>query len=128
MHIKTNRFSLLLITVVSSIYIPSTLAADAKAGADSFAANCAVCHSLATPVKNKVGPDLVGIVESAAGKVANFQYSPAMKAANLVWTRGNLDKYLTNPTALVPGNKMPFKGLSSVQERADLIEFLAQKK
>lgn len=102
-------------------------AADATAGADSFDANCAECHSLAKPLKNKKGPGLVGIVGRASASVPGFDYSDAMKAANLTWSKDKLDAYITNPKALVPNDKMKFKGLSDAKERADLIEFLSQQ-
>lgn len=117
---------LLCLAVVLTIN-PAT-AGDAQKGADSFAANCAVCHSLANPVKNKVGPGLYAIIDSPSGQVAGFQYSSALKSVNLTWSKAQLDAYLSNPASVIPGNKMPFKGMSNADERADLIEFLAQQK
>ena len=46
-------------------------------------------------------------------------------AKGIVWTPENLDKYLTNPKAMVPGNKMAFPGLPVAQDRADVIAYLA---
>jgi len=113
---------------VPLLYAPYLFAADVQAGADSFAANCVVCHSMANPLKTKVGPGLYGVVDRPSASVAGFQYSDALKASNIIWTKKNLDTYLTDPAAMIPNNKMPFKGLSSASERENIIEFLAQKK
>ncbi|MGH6980491.1 MAG: c-type cytochrome [Stellaceae bacterium] len=85
---------------------------------------CAVCHSL-TPGKNLVGPSLANIVGRASGTVPDFAYSDAMKNARLIWDATTLDKYLIDPQKLVPGNHMPFPGLKSDHDRADVIAYLA---
>jgi cytochrome c len=45
----------------------------------------------------------------------------------LVWDAPTLDRWLTNPSALVPGTKMFFK-IDDAQQRADLIAYLATLK
>jgi len=85
---------------------------------------CQVCHSL-DPGKDILGPSLAGIVGNKSGSEPNYSYSPAMKAANVVWDPKTLDSYLADPQKLVPGNKMPFPGLKTDQDRADVIAFLA---
>jgi cytochrome c2 len=88
---------------------------------------CKACHTVQAG-QNRVGPSLAGVVGRKAGSVEGFQYSPAMKGANLTWTPENLDKYLTDPKALVPGNKMAFPGLKKPEDRANVIAYLAQQK
>ncbi len=44
--------------------------------------------------------------------------------AGLVWTEENLDSYLTNPKAFIPGNRMAFAGIKVDEERWALIEYL----
>lgn len=85
---------------------------------------CQACHSL-EPGKNGLGPSLSGIVGAKASNVPNYNYSPAMKGSNLTWDIATLDSYLSNPQKLVPGNKMPFPGLKTDNERKALIAFLA---
>jgi nitrite reductase (NO-forming) len=85
---------------------------------------CQVCHSL-EPGKDILGPSLAGIVGRKSGIEPNYAYSPAMKDANLTWDAKTLDTYLDDPQKLVPGNKMPFPGLKTAQDRADVIAFLA---
>lgn len=107
---------------------PLSHAADAEKGADSFDANCAECHSVAKVLKNKKGPSLFGVVGRPSGQVQGYDYSDAMKAAGLTWTPEKLDAYITNPKAVVPNDKMKFKGLADAAERADLVAFLAEQK
>ena len=61
-----------------------------------------------------------------AGTVANYSYSVALKASNIVWNEATLDQWLTNPQALVPGTKMMFS-VDNAQDRADVIAFLKDK-
>lgn len=101
----------------------SHAAGDPKRGAGEFAQDCAVCHS-AMAGKNKMGPSMFAIVGRKAGSMADFVYSDAMKQSAIDWTPDKLDAYMANPKQLVPGNKMPFGGISEAQERADIIAYL----
>jgi nitrite reductase (NO-forming) len=85
---------------------------------------CQACHSLESG-KNGLGPSLAGLIGKKASSVPNYNYSPAMKGSNLTWDVGTLDAYLSDPQKLVPGNKMPFPGLKTENERNALIAFLA---
>lgn len=75
---------------------------------------------------NKVGPNLHGLFGRKAGSIASFSYSQAMRSSGVTWSEETLMKYLGNPKALVPGNKMPFPGLKSEQDREDVISYLKQ--
>ncbi len=85
---------------------------------------CQACHSLESG-KNMLGPSLAGIIGRKAGSEPNYNYSPAMKKADIVWNAQSLDQYLDDPAKVVPGNKMPFPGLKTDHDRADIIAFLA---
>jgi nitrite reductase (NO-forming) len=84
---------------------------------------CQACHSL-EPGKNALGPSLAGIVGKKSGEVPNYNYSPAMKASNIVWDAATLDAYLLDPQKLIPQNKMPFPGLKTANERKDVIAYM----
>lgn len=99
------------------------LSAEAAAGNQVFR-KCQACHSL-QPGKNGVGPSLAGIVGKKAASVTNYNYSSAMKSSNLTWDTKTLDAYLTDPQKVVPGNKMPFPGLKTENERNALLAYLA---
>lgn len=84
---------------------------------------CAACHWLEAGV-NEVGPSLHGLFSRKAGELGDFRYSPAMKRSGISWTPEALDKYLTDPQAFIPANRMPYAGLSNASDRADLIAYL----
>src|SRR5262245_42964712 len=64
---------------------------------------CTACHTLD---QNDLGPRHRGVVGRHAGSVPGYDYSPALKSSNLTWNAATLDRWLTNPSALVPGTKM----------------------
>ena len=117
--------------VMRSVVALSALALAAAARADDGAvvrgearfADCAACHRL-EPGVNNVGPSLHGIFSRKAGEIADFRYSPAMKRSGIVWTPETLEKFITDPQAMVPGNRMPYAGMTIAGDRADLIAFL----
>jgi cytochrome c len=86
---------------------------------------CAACHKLDAGV-NEVGPSLHGIFTRKAGELADFRFSPAMKRSGIVWTPATLDKYIADPQAMVPANRMPYAGMASADDRADLIAYLTK--
>ncbi|MGV7216695.1 copper-containing nitrite reductase [Bradyrhizobium sp. UFLA05-112] len=96
---------------------------DATAGRLVFR-KCQACHST-EPGKNMLGPSLAGVIGRKAGTEAGYNYSPAMKSADIVWSVQTLDQYLADPAKVVPGNKMPFPGLKTDHDRADVIAYLA---
>jgi nitrite reductase (NO-forming) len=112
-------------TVASQAASPQTAlpAGDAQAGRLVYR-KCQACHSLESG-KNTLGPSLAGIFGKKAGEVPNFNYSPALKSSNIVWDAAALDAYLLDPQKAVPGNKMPFPGLKTENERKDVIAYMA---
>ena len=103
---------------------PAQTAAAAEGAGRQVFRKCQACHSM-EPGKNILGPSLSGIVGHKAGAEPSYNYSPAMKQANIVWDVAKLDAYLADPEKVVPGNKMPFPGLKTAQDRSDVIAFLA---
>ncbi|HEY7843900.1 MAG TPA: copper-containing nitrite reductase [Bradyrhizobium sp.] len=100
-----------------------TTMGDASSGRLVFR-KCQACHSI-EPGKNMLGPSLAGVIGRKAGTEAGYNYSPAMKSADIVWNPQTLDQYLSDPAKVVPGNKMPFPGLKTDHDRADVIAYLA---
>ena len=94
---------------------------------ETSAKKCAACHTFGKGEPNRVGPNLYGVVGRPKASEAGFNYSAAMKAQKGNWTPEDLDKYLTNPKAMVPGTNMSFAGIPRGKERADLITFLNTK-
>ncbi len=119
----------LLVTAPIAIALVASpaLAQDAKKGERVFK-RCAACHVVDSD-KNKVGPSLQGVVDRKAGAVEGFKYSKSLmdKAGEgLVWTKENLDTYLTNPKKMIPRGTMAFAGLRKEDERADVIAYLEE--
>ena len=95
---------------------------DAQRGAALYEARCGGCHSLDA---NRIGPMHQGVFGRRAGSVADFDYSLALRDTKIVWDERTLDAWLSDPQALVPGQKMGY-ALQSAAERADIIAWLAQ--
>ena len=97
---------------------------DAARGEARFQ-DCAACHKLEAGANN-VGPSLHGLFSRKAGEIADFRYSPAIKRSGIAWTPETLDKFITDPQAVVPANRMPYAGMASASDRADLIAYLSK--
>ena len=101
-------------------------AQDVAAGENSFK-KCLPCHAIGEGAKNKVGPELNGIIGRKMGAVEGFNYSETLKEHNAkgeIWDAEKLSKYLENPKAYLPGIKMVFAGLPKEGDRADLEAYL----
>ena len=103
---------------------PAYSAGDPAAGQKVFN-KCKTCHEV-DQLKNKVGPELVGIFGRKAGSAPDFKYSDAMKNSGITWNEQTLAQYVKDPKGFIPGNKMAFPGLKSDQEVDDLLAYLKQ--
>jgi cytochrome c len=97
--------------------------ASAEKGA-SVARQCVACHDFAKGGPNKVGPGLYGVVNNDTGTHAGFNYSNGMKNKKGKWTFEALDKFLENPSKVVPGTSMTFLGIRRATDRAAVIVYL----
>src|SRR5678815_1735843 len=66
----------------------------AERGAELWA-KCKSCHTIEKGGRNIVGPNLHGVFGRRAGSLPNYNYSPAMKNAKIVWNDETLDQYLS---------------------------------
>lgn len=120
-HVTLAAAALALSTLATGAF-----AQDAAKGEAVFK-RCGSCHAVGEGAADKAGPELNGIV---GRKIAStgFAYSDPLKTfgEGKTWDEATLDKWLENPKALVPGNKMAFAGLKKEDERKNVIAYLAQ--
>jgi cytochrome c len=90
----------------------------------TVAKQCAICHNFQEGQGPKVGPDLYGVVGRKIASAPGFNYSAALKGKSGTWTFDELNTWLKDPRAMVPGTAMTFAGLSNEKQRADVIAYL----
>lgn len=95
-------------------------AGDAVRGQQLYESRCVACHSVD---QSRVGPAHRGVFGRRAGRVADYDYSPALKASRLVWSERTLEAWLTNPERMIPGQRMGYQ-VTDASDRADLIAYL----
>ena len=122
-----KRFALLLTLTLPGVALAQQNGDPAKG--EQIFKTCNICHNVGPGAKIKVGPPLNGIVGRPWASWPGFNYSKGLtdgKAQGKVWDEANLEKWLENPRAFVPGTKMIFPGLKQPQQRADVIAYLKQ--
>ena len=125
MRLLTTCFAAVAMLVISTL--PSQ-AGDAEKGAKIYR-KCVSCHMIGDGAKNRVGPQLNGIIGREIGAIADYKYSKAMvqyAATAKIWSEENLAAYLESPRKLVKGGLMAFAGLRKEKDRADVIAYLKE--
>lgn len=100
---------------------PAWAAGDVQRGQQAYEARCGGCHSVDT---DRIGPRHAGVVGRRAGSVPGFAYSDALRNSGLTWDAGLLERWLANPEALVPGQRMGYQ-LTDAQARAEIVAYLS---
>jgi len=115
---------LMLAALLAVPTAPAKAEGDATRGQQLYESRCIACHA---PDANRVGPMHRGVYGRKAGSLPDYGYSKALKGAGFVWDDATLDRWLTNPQAFLPGQKMNFK-VAKPEDRADLIAYLKSLK
>ncbi|MEM6387416.1 MAG: c-type cytochrome [Pseudomonadota bacterium] len=99
-------------------------AADVSEGPTLFR-KCSACHKVEAGA-NGAGPYLHNVVGRDVGGASGFSaYSGALSEVADVWTPENLNAFLENPKGFASGTTMNFAGFDDVEDRANLIAWLA---
>ena len=105
------------------VYAAEAKAPDLTRGERLFK-KCVHCHTVNREGRHRIGPNLHGLFGRRAGTIPGFDFSPAWRGANFVWTEKTLDIYLRNPRQTIPNNLMQFDGLNRPEDRAALIAYM----
>ena len=109
--------------IVLAAVAPQARSADATRGQTLYESRCGACHSLDA---SRIGPAHRGVVGRKAGSVVDYDYSAAVKKSTLVWNAQTLDRWLTNPEAVIAGQKMGYS-VADAADRADIIAYLTRE-
>lgn len=104
--------------------IAPLLAAASVEPGKKLAKKCALCHTFKKSGPRKIGPNLWDIVGADKARWENFSYSAALAGVGGSWGYEELNAFVANPKAYIPGTKMTFNGLKELEDRADLIAYL----
>jgi cytochrome c len=100
-------------------------AVDLAAGEKVFK-KCKACHTVEEGGKNKIGPNLYGVIGREAAQIDGYKYSKALRESGLVWDEETLAEYLANPKKFLRGNKMAFPGLKKEEDVANVLAYLKE--
>src|SRR6056297_1126375 len=88
---------------------------------------CQACHQVGDGAKNRVGPQLNGVMGRTIGGVEDFRYSKTMAAMGeegQVWDEESMAAFLADPRGYVKGTKMSYRGLKKDDDIAAMTEYL----
>ncbi len=94
-------------------------------GADLFTRQCSTCHTTKAGDPQRQGPTLTGIVGRKVGSIAGFPYSAGFAKADWTWDEARLDRWITNPQAMIPGAVMPYRQ-AKPEIRAAIVGYLKE--
>jgi len=93
-------------------------------GAEVFHA-CVACHALTPDEVKKAGPTLWHILGRRIATLPGYNFSPALKKLDIVWSKETIAKlFEVGPAHYTPGTKMPEQSISSEEDRKALVDFL----
>lgn len=93
---------------------------DIDAGRKVWESRCSGCHALD---EDRVGPRHRGVWGRRAGTIPGFRYSGAVRALDVVWNDDTLSRWLTDPEAMAPGQRMGYQ-VDDATQRSNVIAYL----
>lgn len=108
----------------AAVPIANLMATADVAKGEAIFAKCAACHTINSGGANGIGPNLYAAMGKPHGHVAGFAYSEALKSVPGTWNFDSMNEWLTSPRKYAAGTKMSFAGLSSPEDRANVIAYL----
>jgi len=96
-------------------------------GATLFRQQCATCHTSNETDPIRQGPPLFKVIGRRAGSVEGFKYSPGFAEADVVWDESSIDKWITNPQAMISSAVMAYRQ-PKPEIRAAIISYLKELK
>jgi cytochrome c len=109
---------------VPSEPLPVLLAAASADKGKKVAKKCVACHSFKKGGRNKVGPNLFGIMGGDRAAAAGYNYSKAIIKMAGKWGYEDMNAFLAKPSNFMPKTKMRFAGLKKPGDRAAMILYL----
>jgi len=111
---------IILISAFLTLAIEASESGDAINGERLYQRLCSACHSIKT---NRIGPKHQNVFGQLSGSVDGYSYSDALLSAKLLWSESSLERWLSNPEAVIPGQKMFFR-VSGADARKDIVAYL----
>jgi len=120
------KFSVICTLVCSSFAILAASATEPLRGEKLFLKYCSTCHSFGC---NQAAPKLEGVFGRRAGSVVDYKnYSPAMKASEVVWSDETIDAFIYDPNGIVPGTPMAaVVFIEKAEDRQDIVSYLRRE-
>ena len=100
--------------------------ADLEKGKGFVNKNCASCHDLNMPIKNKIGPSLANILNRKIGSLSGYKYSKTLVNMDKEWDVTNLYYFLEKPKEWAVGTKMSYRGISDSTKLINTIKYLRE--